>query len=123
MTLKAIEVTDTHTTCDCCGKNGLKKTVVMSDGNDHWFYGTSCAAAAAGVKVTSKSSNPVAAINDGFERQKRLQEAKNVAQWDADETGEPHVVIKHNGTFKVLRAAAHAAKAVSAPTRYTAFPN
>lgn len=53
--------TDDHTTCDHCGRSGLKKTVMLfildADGNaeELTYYGTSCAATALGTtnaKVT-----------------------------------------------------------------------
>lgn len=42
---KAILVTDEHDTCDCCGRTGLKRTVLMQlDDNSLAYYGTTCAA-------------------------------------------------------------------------------
>lgn len=36
-------ISDEVTTCECCGKSGLKRTVVISCGDGMKFYGTSCA--------------------------------------------------------------------------------
>lgn len=45
--MKIVGITDTVTTCDCCGRKGLKKTVVLSNGdNAKLYYGTGCAAMA-----------------------------------------------------------------------------
>lgn len=60
------------TTCSCCGRRGLRKTVVMvpvdADGarGDAEFYGTGCAAAAIGwtdnrVRKTAKAADARAA--------------------------------------------------------------
>lgn len=35
---------DEVTTCECCGRIGLKKTVVLTDGEREVRYGTECAA-------------------------------------------------------------------------------
>ena len=41
---RALGITDAVTTCDCCGKSGLKRTVCMElDGGDLVHYGTTCA--------------------------------------------------------------------------------
>lgn len=51
-------VTDDITTCECCGREGLKRTVRLieldADGADvdAVYYGTDCAARAAGTTVT-----------------------------------------------------------------------
>lgn len=45
--MKAISITNEHTTCDCCGKNDLQKTVALQDDNgDVVFFGVVCAARA-----------------------------------------------------------------------------
>ena len=38
-------ISDEVTTCDCCGKTGLKRTVAMTDDGDNvHFFGCTCAA-------------------------------------------------------------------------------
>lgn len=45
--MQAIAITDDITTCDCCGRAGLKRTVVLrSDDGAIRYHGTSCAARA-----------------------------------------------------------------------------
>ena len=45
--LKTVGVTDQFTSCCCCGKQNLKKTVVMKDSEGNYsFFGSSCAHAA-----------------------------------------------------------------------------
>lgn len=52
--------TDDITTCDCCGRTNLKKTVILAmldaDGNqeDQTYYGTACAA-----KATAQTSTAI----------------------------------------------------------------
>jgi len=41
-------ITDERDVCDCCGRANLKRTVVLDDGEEFRFYGTSCAAVALG---------------------------------------------------------------------------
>lgn len=43
---KILGTTDDTTTCDCCGKTNLKKTVVLDIDGSVVFYGTDCAARA-----------------------------------------------------------------------------
>lgn len=46
-------VSDEVSECDCCGRKGLKRTVVMepTDGGEVVFFGTTCAAKAAGWRT------------------------------------------------------------------------
>lgn len=37
---------DNVTTCDCCGRDGLKRTVALDNGAGVTFYGTTCASKA-----------------------------------------------------------------------------
>ena len=61
-------ITDDVTTCECCGRAGLKRTVRLveldADGNDveAVYYGTDCAARAAGATST-RIRNAAAAGN------------------------------------------------------------
>lgn len=41
---KVLGLSDDVTTCDCCGKTNLKKTVVLDNGEATVFYGVDCAA-------------------------------------------------------------------------------
>jgi hypothetical protein len=52
--LKAIAITDEVETCECCGRTGLKRTVLLSNGS---HFGTDCAAAA--LYGSKKFSNRV----------------------------------------------------------------
>jgi hypothetical protein len=44
--MKILGINDEVTTCECCGKTNLKKTVVLGTETGELRYGTSCAARA-----------------------------------------------------------------------------
>lgn len=44
--MNILGISDEVTTCECCGKSGMKRTVVISCGDGMKFYGTSCASKA-----------------------------------------------------------------------------
>jgi hypothetical protein len=58
--MRILSLSDTITTCDCCGRQNLKKTVILTESDDRFpgqddvmAYGSQCAATAlrkAGVK-------------------------------------------------------------------------
>jgi len=53
MEVRFVGVTDEVTTCECCGKRNLKRTVAISfDGGDPVYYGTDCAARTLGRKTS-----------------------------------------------------------------------
>ena len=58
-TVKILGINDDVTTCECCGRAGLKKTVVLELGDcgSQVHYGTQCAAKTlrfgAGAKLTA----------------------------------------------------------------------
>lgn len=45
-TYRILGINDDVTTCECCGKSGLKCTVVLTDGEHEVAYGRDCAAKA-----------------------------------------------------------------------------
>ncbi|MFJ2745462.1 hypothetical protein ACIO3O_38035 [Streptomyces sp. NPDC087440] len=66
-------VTDDCTTCDCCGRSNLKRTVALmpldADGNEEGevsYYGTGCAAAALRRKITDVANTASAACNESL---------------------------------------------------------
>jgi len=61
--MKTFETTtDSVTTCDCCGKINLKKTVVLFDDetSDFVYYGSVCAQKALGYSNPSKNVSFIA---------------------------------------------------------------
>lgn len=75
--MKIIGLSDTFTTCDCCGRKKLKKTIVLDDNGAILYYGTSCAAMAIyGYKessVNTKVRNQATDAQFIAERRKRDQ--------------------------------------------------
>lgn len=70
-------ITDERDTCDCCGKTGLKRVVVLLDldTSDFVFFGTTCVARNTGrdtivatAKTRGKVTTPQAATIAHFER-------------------------------------------------------
>ncbi len=96
-------ISDSRTTCDCCGKTNLKRTVALqqlADGSTV-YYGTQCAADAmrmpSGRRYTAATAERL--IADVAERDaqvaRRLAEferTKAKAQRHADRTGRPQTV-------------------------------
>lgn len=88
MTARYLGTTDDVTTCDCCGRTGLKNTVVieMHDDAEPLYYGVTCAARA--LKTTAKEVRYEAKRADTLKREKEAaerQEERNkaTAAWSA----------------------------------------
>lgn len=85
--MQVLGTTDERSSCDCCGRSDLKRTVVLSteDGSTVYF-GTSCAAKA--LRWSSEEVKRVAKDADRIAREER-QRARMVAakkefkQWEA----------------------------------------
>lgn len=50
MAWKILGINDEVTVCECCARRNLKKTVILSNGDEERRYGTACAAKALGRK-------------------------------------------------------------------------
>lgn len=46
--MKILGITDEVTECQCCGRTGLKKTVILATADGEVRYGTACTAKAMG---------------------------------------------------------------------------
>lgn len=55
--MRVLGINDDVTTCECCGKSGLKCTVVLTNGEGEVHYGRDCAARA----VAGKFGRPLTA--------------------------------------------------------------
>lgn len=81
--LKPIAICDSVTTCDCCGRTGLKKTVVLRDDNGAIrYHGTGCAAKAIYGYSDASVNNRVrkeALIAQSYGEQRRKDAARKVA--------------------------------------------
>jgi hypothetical protein len=86
-TTRFLGTTDDVTTCDCCGKTGLKSTVALSiDGGDAVYFGVTCAARAIGstVKVVRAETKTADDAREAAEKQAREEQFRaEMAAWDA----------------------------------------
>lgn len=72
-----IGTTDERTTCDCCGRSDLKKTVVLKDvEGDFVFFGSVCGARALGWTV--KDFNGAAKKADGEAKRARIERERRI---------------------------------------------
>lgn len=54
--MKVLGISDEVTTCECCGRQNLKRTVVLGSEDGQRYYGTDCAAAALLGRKSSKNN-------------------------------------------------------------------
>lgn len=82
MTFTVLGTCDNVTTCDCCGRADLKRTVALDDGEGVTYYGTACAS-----KATKRSAGYVT----------RKARSKSVLQCEECTTCSDSV--RYNGTL------------------------
>ncbi len=70
---------DEITTCECCGKAGLKLTVALDVDGEVVHYGTTCAARATGLPVREIKAGAKSADEAREEASRKVREAKNRA--------------------------------------------
>lgn len=105
-------ITDSVTTCDCCGKTNLKRTVAIeTESGEILHYGTSCAASylrVPGSYSAKTAEKMVANFHAMQERKKRFAAVCERAQLQANTTGENHEVVRtRDGVYVVRRGAAN----------------
>jgi len=122
-------ITDEVTTCECCGKSNLKRTVALDNGGGVVYYGTSCAARALGMKGKRYTARNAEALisdyNDREERRAMLARTKEQAQRQADRTGEAVLVCRNKsgrGYYTVREGAYSANSYLHGCPSYTATP-
>ena len=74
------------TTCSCCGRENLKKTVKMTDGVAIAWMGTGCAAKAMGVGIkvyTAQAKQVQDAADDAERRARDVERLAQDAKWQA----------------------------------------
>jgi len=78
-------ITDAVDTCGCCGKTGLKRTVVIrQDNGDLDFFGTTCAAEALKLSakdVTAQARKAEAAKQRAADQARAKQAEAEFAEW------------------------------------------
>ena len=105
-------ITDSVTTCDCCGRTHLKRTVAIeTEDGEILHYGTSCAAAylkVPGSYTAKTAERMVSKYHVMQESKKRFEAACERAKAEANATGEcQHVVRLRDGHYSVRREAAN----------------
>ena len=123
MRMRAAGTTDEITACECCGRENLKSTVIMmtvdADGNDiaRSFFGSTCAARAAGRPVADidrEAAGADKAAREATERARRQAAAARDTEWqewldENSSAGDRLAQLEELGGF----ATAHAAFAAS----------
>lgn len=91
--IKVLGVNDDRDTCQCCGKEGLKRVVWLAiDDSEPVHYGTTCAAKVAGIsgRWTSNRADALAEqLRKREERMARYAALADHAQAMANETKQP----------------------------------
>jgi len=105
--IKILGITDERTTCECCGKQGLKRTVAIDFASEVRYYGTTCAAKALNFPNPEKytSRNAEALINDFGKRElakERRAKAIESAQRQANRFQEPVSVLRQQSHYSTM---------------------
>jgi hypothetical protein len=113
--VKVLGTTDTITSCECCGRKNLKKTVAISiDDADPVYFGTSCAAravkwTAADIRRAAKKADKAIADKAAAEARAKRQAADQVwfawlnANTPAKLRGEVFLQIESLGGYRAAR--------------------
>lgn len=104
---KILGITDERTTCECCGKEGLKRTVAIEFASEIKYYGTTCAAKALNFPNPEKytSRNAESLVNDFGKRElarDRRARAIESAQKQANEFNEPISVLRKQAHYSTM---------------------
>lgn len=104
---KILGITDERTTCECCGKANLKRTVAIEFTSEIKFYGTTCAAKALNFPNPEKytSRNAETLVNDFGKRElakERRARAIESAQRQANQFQEPVSVLRKGAHYSTM---------------------
>lgn len=95
-------ISDEVTTCDCCGKSNLKRTVCLqpADGTGAVYFGVNCAAQAMSIKgrYTARTAGTFVQAVKARDEAKAARDAVCArAQAEANRTGRPYALIRSWG--------------------------
>jgi hypothetical protein len=94
--IKVLGINDDRSSCQCCGREGLKRVVWLEiDGGEPVHYGTSCAALVAGIRGRWTARRADALASEIAKREERLARRdlqRVLAQEMANRTGLPAYV-------------------------------
>lgn len=104
---KILAITDERTTCECCGKANLKRTVAIEFSSDIRYYGTTCAAKALNFPNPEKytSRNAELLVTDYGKRitaQERRAKALESAQAQANRFNQEVSVLRKDGRYSTM---------------------
>lgn len=89
--IKVLGINDDRDSCQCCGKEGLKRVVWLSiDDGQPVHYGTTCAARAGGIRgrwTSDRAESLVQRLKDREARIAKSQRICDIAQAEANRTG------------------------------------
>lgn len=104
---KILGITDERTTCECCGKANLKRTVAIEFNSDIRYYGTTCAAKALNFPNPAKytSRNAELLVTDYGKRitaQERKAKALQSAQYQANKYNQEVSILRKDGRYSIM---------------------
>jgi hypothetical protein len=98
MHFKILGVDDSITSCDCCGKSNLKKTVALDAEGEIVYYGVNCAARALGFTDKTYSTRNASELVTRFNAREKLRQEKArlvaIADDYANKSGHAYVVTR-----------------------------
>jgi ribosome-binding protein aMBF1 (putative translation factor) len=100
---KILGINDEQTACECCGRTGLKKTVVLTDGEREVRYGTECAARAMKVsKREVESGVKAATVAASRTRQEQInREEEGYTEWLLKTYGDQRSTLERRRAWRV----------------------
>lgn len=104
---KILGITDERNTCECCGKQRLKRTVAIDFDGDVRYYGTTCAAKALKFPDPERfTSRNAEALLTAFERREKSRQeyatAVESAKAQAIKYGQPVSLVRKNGRYSTM---------------------
>lgn len=78
---KVLGTSDEILTCGCCGKTNLKKTVVLTNGEEEVYFGTECAALRMSCKKTDVEKAVRSAAKAAQEEETRQRNIREYEAW------------------------------------------
>lgn len=109
--MKILGINNEVTTCECCGRINLKRTVVLASENDQVHYGTECAARAMkcdkkDVEKGLRTAERAKAKEEARQRQNASNEAwEKYNAWLLQTYGDTRSNLERNREYKKAVAA------------------
>lgn len=102
---KLLAINSDSETCECCGKNGLKRVMwIETENSGIMAYGVCCGAKALGL---TGNYTTIEQVQKSIETQAKLALAKKEAQNSADKFNQVVAVCKKDGEYYTVRERAY----------------